>query len=50
MVLRTLLGVRPTKATSATAAGESSDDVAFGELFGRHAQAVYTFCARRRGS
>ena len=45
--LRTLLGVRLTKATRATSAGESSDAVAFGQLFGRHAQAVYTFCARR---
>lgn len=47
MALRTLLGVRPTKATGATSAGESSDAVAFGRLFGRHAQAVYIFCARR---
>jgi len=47
VALRTLLGVRPTKATGATPAGESSDAVAFGRLFGRHAQAVYTFCARR---
>jgi RNA polymerase sigma-70 factor (ECF subfamily) len=39
--------VRLTKATGATSAGESSDAVAFGQLFGRHAQAVYTFCARR---
>jgi len=45
--LRTLLGVRPTKATGATSAGESADAVAFGQLFGRHAQAVYAFCARR---
>ncbi len=47
MALRTLLGVRPTKATGAPSAGESSDAVAFGALFGRHAQSVYTFCARR---
>ena len=47
MSARTLLGVRPTKATRTTSAGESSDAVAFSQLFGRHAQAVYTFCARR---
>ncbi len=47
MAPRTLLGVRHTKATGATSAAESSDAVAFGQLFGRHAQAVYTFCARR---
>lgn len=41
------LGVRHTKAAGATSAGESSDAVAFGQLFGRHAQAVYAFCARR---
>ena len=39
--------MRPTKATTSTAAGESADTVAFGRLFSRHAQAVYTFCARR---
>jgi RNA polymerase sigma-70 factor, ECF subfamily len=39
--------VKPAKATRATAARESSEAVAFGQLFGRHAQAVYTFCARR---
>ena len=44
VALRTLLGVRHTKATGATSAGESSDAaVAFGRLFGHHAQAVYTF-------
>ena len=47
MVPRTLLDVRHAKATSVTSAGESSDAVAFGQLFGRHAQAVYAFCARR---
>lgn len=47
MALRTVLGVRRTKATGTTVAGASSDAVAFGQLFGRHAQAVYTFCARR---
>ena len=47
MALRTLLAVRLTKTTGATSAGESSDAVAFGRLFGRHAQDVYTFCARR---
>lgn len=47
MALRTLLGVRHTKAAGATSSAESLDAVAFGELFGRHAQAVYTFCARR---
>ena len=46
MAPRTLLGVRHNKAAGATSAGESSDAVAFGQLFGRHAQAVYTFCAR----
>ena len=44
---RTLLAVRRTKAASAICAGESSDAIAFAELFGRHAQAVFTFCARR---
>ncbi len=38
--------MRP-KATSNISAGESSDTLAFGQLFGCHAQAVYTFCARR---
>jgi RNA polymerase sigma factor (sigma-70 family) len=46
-VLRTVLGVRPTKATAPTSASESSEAVAFGRLFGRQAQAVYIFCARR---
>jgi RNA polymerase sigma factor (sigma-70 family) len=46
VALRTLLGVRH-KATGATSSGESSDAAAFGRLFARHAQAVYTFCARR---
>jgi len=46
-VLRTLCGVRRTRSAGATAAGEASDAVAFGQLFSRHAQAVYTFCARR---
>jgi len=39
--------VRRTRSAGATAAGEASDAVAFGQLFSRHAQAVYTFCARR---
>ena len=47
MAPRTLLGVRHTKVAGAATPGESSDAVAFGQLFGRHAQAVYTFCARR---
>jgi RNA polymerase sigma-70 factor (ECF subfamily) len=34
--------VRRTRATT-----EQSDSAAFGRLFGRHAQAVYAFCARR---
>jgi RNA polymerase sigma factor (sigma-70 family) len=47
VALRTLLGVRLAKTNGAGSAGESSDAVAFGQLFGRHAQAVYAFCARR---
>jgi RNA polymerase sigma-70 factor (ECF subfamily) len=39
--------VRFTKATAATSAGELSDAIVFGELFTRHAQAVFAFCARR---
>ena len=47
MAERTVWGVRPTKTTGATSAGESSDAIVFGQLFGRHAQAVFAFCARR---
>ncbi len=47
MAPRTLLGVRPIKAIRSTSGNESSDAVAFGQLFGRHSQAVYSFCARR---
>jgi RNA polymerase sigma factor (sigma-70 family) len=39
--------VRLTRATHAVSAGEPSEAIAFGDLFGRHAQAVYSFCARR---
>ena len=39
--------MRLTKATRAISAGEESEAIVFGELFGRHAQAVYSFCARR---
>jgi RNA polymerase sigma-70 factor (ECF subfamily) len=39
--------VRLTRATRATSAGEPSEAIVFGDLFGRHAQAVYSFCARR---
>jgi RNA polymerase sigma factor (sigma-70 family) len=47
MAPRTVLRVRLSKATRTTSVGESSDAVAFSQLFGRHAQAVYSFCARR---
>ncbi len=39
--------MRLTRATRATSAGEPSEAIVFGDLFGRHAQAVYSFCARR---
>jgi RNA polymerase sigma factor (sigma-70 family) len=45
--VRTVLGVRFTKTTPPTSASESSDAALFSELFDRHAQAVYAFCARR---
>jgi RNA polymerase sigma factor (sigma-70 family) len=44
---RTQLGVRLTKALRHNSAGESSEAADFGQLFDRHAQAVYAFCARR---
>ena len=40
-------GVRPAKATRPASAGEPSEAAVFSQLFGRHAQAVYAFCARR---
>jgi RNA polymerase sigma factor (sigma-70 family) len=39
--------VRLPKAARATSAGQSSEAIVFGQLFSRHAQAVYSFCARR---
>jgi RNA polymerase sigma factor (sigma-70 family) len=39
--------VRPARTPSAASGGEPADAAAFGQLFGRHAQAVYSFCARR---
>lgn len=36
-----------TKVTRATSGGEPSEAIVFGQLFGSHAQAVYSFCARR---
>lgn len=45
--MRTLWGVRLTSALRLNSAGEPSEAVEFGQLFDRHAQAVYKFCARR---
>jgi RNA polymerase sigma-70 factor, ECF subfamily len=39
--------VRLRKATTTESVTELSEATAFGRLFDRHAQAVYTFCARR---
>lgn len=39
--------MRFTKASRATSGAELPETVVFGQLFGRHAQAVYSFCARR---